>query len=69
MPPLNLEYWKQLWDTQIETLEKLREHVAAQDVEIAVIKTKIAFIACLSGLVGGSIGSLFVGLILYIVKK
>lgn len=69
MPPTNNDWWKQLWDTQIETLEKLRAHVAGQDVEIAIIKTKIAFFAFVSGLVGGSIGSLLVGLILYIIKK
>lgn len=69
MPPSNFEYWKQLWDTNIETLEKLRAHVASQDVEIAVIKTKIAIFSGVSGIIGGVIGSLFVGLILYIIKK
>lgn len=68
MPPQN-EYWKQLWETQIDTLEKLRTHVAGQDVEIAIIKTKIAFFAFVAGAIGGAIGSLLVGLILYIVKK
>lgn len=68
MPPSN-DYWKQVWETQVETLEKLRAHVAGQDIEIAVIKTKIAFFAFVAGAIGGSIGSLFVGLILYIIKK
>lgn len=69
MPPLNNEWWKELWDTQIETLEKLRAHVANQDVEIAVIKTKIGIYAALAGAISGGTISLFVGLILYIVKK
>lgn len=69
MPPSNNEWWKELWDTQIETLEKLRAHVANQDVEIAVIKTKIGIYAALAGAISGGAISLLVGLILYIVKK
>lgn len=68
MPPTN-EYWKQLWETQIDTLEKLRSHVAAQDVEIAVIKTRIAIYSGMAGAIGGFVGSLLVALIVYMLKK
>lgn len=66
MPPKREpEFWKLLWDT----MEKLREEVAANALEIAIIKTKVAFVAGSIGLFGGIAGSIISGAVVYWIKS
>lgn len=52
-PPTDDPYWKQIWDLQVDTLQRLVHQVAEQERDIAVIKVKVGFFAGLFGLAGG----------------
>lgn len=52
----------------MDSLEKLREEVARQGLEIAIIKTKVAIVSAGIGLVSGLIGSIISGSVVYLLK-
>lgn len=65
MAPRNDEYerekWERAkWEITNDTLEKLRARIEGHDVELAVIKTKMAMLGGLGGLVGSIVGAVVV---------
>lgn len=68
-PDARVDYLHEFLKRQVETVEMLRAQVAENALEIAIVKTKMAFVGAFFGLFGGIAGSIISAIVVYKLKN